>query len=181
MAQKIRGEVIFTGVGGGGVLLAGELLVRAASQQYEHVVWFPNYSTAVRGGPCECTVIFSDEEIAAPVLSKAQVVVVLEPTQLKTFEGRVRPGGTIIVESTGLQSKVARKDVTVIKVPALETARAMGNPLGSNLILLGAYTGAAKLVAPEFIEKELEARFGDRAEVLALNMEAYRHGLKMAG
>ncbi len=177
MADKRRGEVIFSGIGGGGVLLAGEFVAEAAYAEYEHVVWFPNYSAAVRGGPCECFVIFSDEEIASPVLSKVQTVVVLDPAQLKACEGRVRPGGTIIVESTGLKEKVEREDVTVIKVPALENARAMGNPRSANLILLGVYVGATKLISLELIEKGLEARFGDNAK---LNMEAFRQGLKIA-
>lgn len=180
MADKRRGEVLFSGIGGGGVLLVGELAALAANTVYEHVVWFPNYSAAVRGGPCYCYVIYSDERIASPVLSRLQTVVVLDPAQLKTCEGRVRPGGTLIVESTGLQEKVEREDITVIEVPALENARSTGNPRGANFILLGAYVGATQLLSPELIEKELEARFSGSAEVLSSNMEAFRHGLKLA-
>jgi len=48
MADKRRGEVIFSGIGGGGVLTVGEFVAEAANAEYEHVVWFPNYSAAVR-------------------------------------------------------------------------------------------------------------------------------------
>ncbi len=180
MADKRRGEVLFGGIGGGGVLLVGELAALAANAVYEHVVWFPNYSAAVRGGPCYCYVVYSDERIASPVLSRLQTVVVLDPAQLKACEGRVRPGGTLIVESTGLQEKVEREDITVIEVPALENARSMGNPRGANFILLGAYIGATQLLSPELIERELEVRFGNNTKVLSSNMEAFRHGLKLA-
>ncbi len=177
MAGKRRGEVLFSGIGGGGVLLVGELAALAANAVYEHVVWFPNYSAAVRGGPCYCYVIYSDEEIASPVLSKLQTVVVLDPVQLKVGEGRVRPGGNLIVESTGLQEKVEREDIRVIEVPALEDARAIGNPRGANFIILGAYIGITQLLSPELIEGDLESRFGDKA---GPNLEAFRYGLKLA-
>ena len=177
MAENRRGEVIFSGIGGAGVLTVGEFVAEAANKEYEHVVWFPNYSAAVRGGPCECFVIYSDEEIASPVLSKVQTVVVLDPAQLKACETRVRPGGTLIAESGGLTDKVEREDITLIEVPALETARAMGNARGANFILLGVYTGVAKLISPDLIESDLKARFGDKA---GPNLEAFQHGLKIA-
>ena len=180
MAEKRRGEVIFSGIGGGGVLLVGEFVAQAANAEYEYVVWFPNYSAAVRGGPCDCYIIYSDEEIASPVLSRLQTVVVLDPLRLKDTENRVRPGGTVIIESSGLKDKVERDDVTVIEVPALENARAMGNPRGANFILLGVYVGTTKLISPDIIEKDLEARFGGNVEVLSSNREAFRHGLKIA-
>jgi 2-oxoglutarate ferredoxin oxidoreductase subunit gamma len=177
MTQKRRGEVIFSGIGGGGVLLAGECTARAATKAYEHVVWFPNYGAAVRGGPCECFVIFSDEPIASPVLSQVQTVVVLDPAQLKASEKRVRPGGKLIVESTGLSENAERKDITVIKVAALEQARASGNPKGANFILLGRYIGTTNLISPALVEKDLEARFGGNKEALASNLLAFRQGL----
>jgi len=178
MGKKLRGEVMFSGVGGGGVLLAGECTARAALQAYEHVVWFPNYSAAVRGGACECFVIFSDDEIASPVLSQVQSVVILDPAQLKASEERVRPGGVLIIESTGLKDRTARKDITVITVPAQEQARAMGNPRGANFIILGKYIGVSKLLDPALVEKDLESRFGNNAEVLAANLKAFRMGLQ---
>lgn len=178
MADKRRGEVIFSGIGGGGVLTVGEFVAEAANREYEHVVWFPNYSAAVRGGPCECFVIYSDEDIASPVLSRVQTVVVLDPAQLKACEERVRPGGTLIVESAGLQDEAARNDITVLEVPAIETARAMGNPRGANLIMLGVYVGACHLISPQLVEKDLEARFGDKA---GPNLKAFQQGLMIAG
>lgn len=177
MTQKERGEVIFTGIGGGGVLLVGECTVQAAKQTYENLVWFPNYSSAVRGGPCECTVVFSDEAISSPVLSQAQTVVVLDPAQLGASEKRVRPGGTLIVESTGLTEKAERKDITVIEVPALQQARDAGNVRGTNFIILGWYVGTTGLIEPALVEEYLVTKFGANTAALASNQEAFRLGL----
>ncbi len=175
MTQEKRGEVIFSGIGGSGVLLVGECTVRAAAQAYENLVWFPNYSSAVRGGPCECTVIFSDDDIASPVLSSADAVVVLDPAQLKAGEARVRSGGTLIVESTGLKDEATRDDITVIKVPALEQARAEGNPRGTNFIILGWYIGLTGLLQPALVEAYLETKF--KGAALESNRKAFHLGL----
>jgi 2-oxoglutarate ferredoxin oxidoreductase subunit gamma len=177
MTQKERGEVIFTGIGGGGVLLAGECVVQAARKAYEHLVWFPNYSAAVRGGPCECTVVFSDQAISSPVLSRVQTVVVLDPAQLAASEKRVRPGGTLIVESTGLTENAERRDITVIKVPALQQAREAGNVRGTNFIILGWYVGTTGLIDPALVEEYLATKFGGSAAALTSNLEAFRLGL----
>ena len=181
MEQKLptRLEVLMAGLGGGGILLIGRLLAQATLPRYKYVSWVPSFAIAKRGGACECTVISSDKEIASPLLPKAQAVLILDSSQLKAFEGRVRPGGIIVIESAGLQDEVERKDIEVLKVPALEKAVEMGETLASNLIMLGAYVGATKTIPAELIEKELEQRFGDKESVLSLNLKAFREGLKM--
>jgi len=97
-----RHDVIMTGVGGKGVLTAGLLLAQAGMARYRNVLWFPSYQAAMRGGPSECTVILSDEDIASPILTQAQALVVMDSSQLRAFEGRVKPGGILITESAGL-------------------------------------------------------------------------------
>jgi 2-oxoglutarate ferredoxin oxidoreductase subunit gamma len=178
MSLARRGEVIFSGIGGGGVLLIGECVARAAAKAYRNVVWFPNYSAAVRGGSCECFVIFSDEPIASPVLSQVQTVVVLDPAQVKASEPRVRTGGTLIVESTGLSQEVERRDIAVLKVPALELARASGNARASNFIILGRYVSATRVIEPGLVEEDLATRFGGSREVLTSNLKAFRMGFE---
>jgi 2-oxoglutarate ferredoxin oxidoreductase subunit gamma len=172
-------EVIMSGLGGKGVLLAGEVLARAARFEYEYVTWFPSYSAAKRGGPCECTTIMSEEEIASPVVSQAGAVVVMEPSQLKSFEKRVNPGGLLIVESLGLKDKPGREDIRVLLIPAVERAVAMGNVQAANFILLGAYLQASGALPLEFIDRELETKFKEES-FLSLNKQALREGAKLA-
>jgi len=130
-----RHEVLMTGVGGKGVLTAGQLLAQAGMSRYKYVLWFPSYQAAMRGGPCECTVVLSEEEIASPILSQAQSLVVMEPSQLKPFEHRVYPGGLLLIEEAGFSGE-CRSDVNLVVVPAVETAVRLGNPQVANLILL---------------------------------------------
>ncbi|MDH5695405.1 MAG: 2-oxoacid:acceptor oxidoreductase family protein [Dehalococcoidia bacterium] len=183
MEQKLatKGEVIMAGLGGGGILTSGTLLAQAASAHYKHVTWFPSYAISKRGGLCECTVIFSNDEVASPLLSHADGIIVAEAAQFKDFENRVRPGGTIIVESAGLEAKPERKDIRVIDVPAIQTAIGItGSSRGANLVLLGAFVEATKAISPELIKQELKKSFADNKRVLRDNIKSFEEGLNLA-
>ena len=182
MEQKLpaKGEVIISGLGGAGILTAGTLLAEAATTKYKNVTWFPSYAISKRGGLCECTVIFSNDEIASPLLSQADGVIVAEAAQFKDFEDRVRPGGTMVVEKTGLQAKAEREDIRIIKVPAIEMAISLsGTSQGANLILLGAFVGATQIISPKLIKQQLKESFAGKGEVLKGNLEAFDEGLNL--
>jgi len=176
-----RHEVIMAGVGGRGVLMAGLLLAQAGLPEYGNVVWLPSYASAMRGGPCECTVILSQDGIASPVLSRSQAIIIVEPGQLQAFEGRVRPGGIAVVESSGLSRRMQRDDVTAHYVPAVEKAVSLGNPQVANLVLLGMYLGLTGAVSPGAIDFVLEKRLAGRGreKLLDLNKRALREGVAL--
>lgn len=177
----LRHEVIFAGVGGKGVLLAGQLLAQAAATRYEHVSYFHTYGMQQRSGASECTVILSHEEIASQVIDRAEAVVVLEPSQLKFFKKRVKPEGILLVESAGLaelEDDVGKDDSEVLKIPAAEVARGLGGLQAANFVLLGAYVELTRAIPPDLVERECDTRFGK--EVLILNKAAFREGMRLA-
>lgn len=172
--------VIVSGIGGMGALTAGRLVAEAGISRFRQVLWYPNITTAMRNAPADCTVILSDEEIASPLVFQADAVLVLEPSLLKTFEPRVRPGGLLIVESSGLRDEVQRDDVRVVKVPAMETASRLGSMHAANLVMLGAYIEVAGALPAEVVEEELARRFAGNETLLSLNQRAFREGVKLA-
>ena len=166
-----------TGLGGGGILTAGLLLASAATTKYKNVTWFPSYAISKRGGPVECTVIYSNEEITSPLLSQAEVVIIAESTQFKDFEGRVRPGGMMIIESAGFQAESKKEDFRVINVPAIETSiHITGTSQGANLVLLGAFVEATRSIPAELVHSELEKTFAGKGEALKKNLRAFEEG-----
>lgn len=182
MEQELpkRGEVIITGLGGTGVLTAGTLLAEAAVEYYKNVTWFPSYAISKRGGLTECTVVFSNDEIASPLLSRADGVIVAESSQVRDFESRVRQGGTMVVEKAGLQGNLERKDIQMIEVPAIETAIDIGGTSqGANLILLGAFVQVTGILSPEFIKKKIKKAFAGKGKALQGNLRAFEEGCKL--
>lgn len=174
----MRHDVIMTGVGGRGVLTAGLLLAQAALVKYKHILWFPSYQAAMRGGPCECSVILSDEQVYSPVLSKTQSLIVIDTSQFRDFVSRVLPGGVIITETEGLNTNSVPSNIKVYKVPAMSLAVQQGDIQGSNFILLGAYLEATGVLPLSLVEEELQKRFGSKKKVLEANINALRQGTK---
>ena len=174
-----KAEVIIAGLGGMGALVAGRLLAWAALPRYKHISWMPSYGEARRGGLSECTVVLSDEEIASPILDRAQVVMLLDSSQLKAFENRVRPGGLMLVESAGLQDKPEREDFRFLPVSGLDIAMGLGGVVVNNLILLGAYVEIVKPLSADLIEQELGRRYAGQDAVLQRNLEAFRKGIEV--
>ena len=109
--------------------------------------------------------------------SQADGVIVAEAAQFKDFEGRVRSGGTMIVESAGLKEKPVRDDIKVIPVPAIKTAVGItGSSQGANLVLLGALIEATKIINPELIEQQLEKSFAGKEKAVKSNTKAFEEG-----
>ena len=177
--SNTRGEVLMAGIGGMGVLSAGQVLLDAAFQAHEHVTYISSYGFARRGGLCECTVIFSDEKISSPLLDQAQVVMLLDSSQFKGFEPRVRPGGFIIAEQTGLNMERDRDDFQLYALPGLEIAASLGSTQVNNLILLGAYIKILGAIPEEIVEGELRRKYENNEKVLSRILEAFKRGLEL--
>jgi 2-oxoglutarate ferredoxin oxidoreductase subunit gamma len=174
-----RFEVIFAGVGGMGALTAGQLLAQAALAHYPHVIWYPNITTARRNAPADCIVIYSHEPIESPLIYQVGAAVIIESSQLKTFETRIKPEGLLLIETAGLKDEVSRDDIKVKKIPGIETALNLGDSRAANLIMLGAYLGATNTLPPELIEKELVNRFSQKPKVLEVNLKALQEGVSL--
>jgi len=172
-----RYEIVMAGLGGQGVLTAGRLLATAAMEQYKHVLWYPSYASAMRGGQSECTIIVSQEEIPSPIPPKVEAVAVFESRQLEAYKGRLRPGGIAISESTGLAQGAVLDGVVVRSIPAASVAVAMGGIRMMNLVLLGAVVAVTGKVPLEVVEAHLVRKFPGNAQ---LNVDALHEGARLA-
>jgi len=175
-----RHDVIIAGIGGTGSMIIGQILAAAAVSQYNNVLWNPSMTTARRGAPADCTVILSDSEIASPLLFSTETVIMTESSRLKAFEGRVLPGGMIILETSGKNEEVGRDDVRVVEIPGVETAARLGNALARNMVLLGAYVEKLDPLPAALIEEEIARKFPDNPKLRELNLNAFREGMKIA-
>ncbi len=87
-------------------------------------------------------------------------------------------GGLVLVNSDVVTDKVSRSDLTAYYIPCSKIADEVGNPKVSNMVMLGAYVAATKVLKPETIEKMIEEMFtGAKAKFVPLNIEAFRRGM----
>ncbi len=89
---------------------------------------------------------------------------------LEKFEGRVKKGGRIILNSSLVTKEVTRTDIEVIKVPINEIALELGNAKVANMVMLGAYLKVLNIFNNEDIIKVLMKLFGDgKAQLIDVN------------
>ena len=128
---------LIAGFGGQGILFAGKFLVNKGMLQGKEVSWLPSYGPEMRGGTANCSVIVSDEPVGSPIVDHPDVLIVMNLPSLDKYENAVQPGGMIFVDSTLIERKVQRDDVTTYYVPATGIASESGITTLANMILTG--------------------------------------------
>ncbi len=132
-------QIVIAGFGGQGVLFAGKILAYMGMDTGREISWLPSYGPEMRGGTCNCSVIIADSQIGSPVIQRPDALIVMNKPSLEKFADSVKSGGIIVVDSSLIDSKVNRDDVTVIYVPAVEIAEKAGAGTLGNMVMTGAY------------------------------------------
>ena len=125
-------EMICAGFGGQGVLTTGLILAEAGMKLGMNVLWYPSYGSEMRGGTANCTIKFSDKEIASPCAKKIDILMAMNAPAIDKFESSLRPGGLLLVNSSLVEpDRKYRDDVKVIKVTTT-TIHAKEKRVGAN-------------------------------------------------
>ena len=174
----MKKQIIISGFGGQGGLAIGKNLAEAGMDEGLNVTWAPSYGPEMRGGPANGSVVGSDEPVGSPVFAHPTGLIALNGPSLEKFEAGVQSGGTVFINSDVVTDKVTRPDLTAYYIPCSKIAEEVGNPKVSNMVMLGAYVAATKILKPETIEKMIEEMFaGPKAKFIPLNIEAFRRGM----
>jgi Pyruvate:ferredoxin oxidoreductase and related 2-oxoacid:ferredoxin oxidoreductases, gamma subunit len=170
-------KTIFSGFGGQGVMMMGISLANSGMNKGFHVTYLPAYGAEMRGGTANCTVAIADEEIASPVASEPNYLVVLNSPSLFTFQNKVITEGNDFLNSSIIKDSPHRHDVKVIRVPCADIAQELGNIKVVNVIMMGAFIKVSGIVSPEIYLNSLESIMGSRKKSLAeINRKAFTAG-----
>lgn len=177
----MKKELIISGFGGQGGLAIGKNLAEAGMAEGLYVTWAPSYGPEMRGGTANCSVVLSDSPVGSPVFAHPTELIALNEPSLAKFEAGVQPGGMIFINCDGMTGRVSRSDLSVFYIPCSRIAEEVGNPKAGNMVMLGAYVAAAKILKPATIEKMIQEMFaGPKARFIPLNIEAFRRGMACA-
>lgn len=142
------------GLGGQGVLTAGQLLTQTALEAGLEVSWYPSYSPEVRGGEATCTVIMADRHVGSPISGRPHAMVLMAPKAVEQHLGRCAPDGIAIINTSLGEADVDTGDTRIIALAANEMAVSVGSERAVNLVMLGVYLAA---VRPELLESAIGA------------------------
>jgi 2-oxoglutarate ferredoxin oxidoreductase subunit gamma len=169
-------RIIIAGSGGQGIMLLGKVLAEGALLENKFVTWLPAYGPEVRGGAAHCMVTISDDEIGSPHINQADSLIIMNQISLDKFRGRLNNAGLMVVNSS-----LAKPDNIKAKVSAGEftdTAIGLGNIKVANIVALGSYLAAKKIVSIENILRVIQKMAPkDKPELLKANVAALKKGM----
>lgn len=172
--------VIMSGFGGQGIISAGILLAYSGMVDGKHVTFFPAYGAEMRGGTANCSVVVSSEEVASPVVSRPDSLIVMNEPSLTRFEPALKPEGLLLINTSLISSKPKRADINPISITANQIAEEIGSIKVANMVMIGSLINHTKAVSLESVIKTLPKVYPRaKKEILDMNVEALKKGVML--
>jgi 2-oxoglutarate ferredoxin oxidoreductase subunit gamma len=150
MTQEARGarrqEIVFTGFGGQGIVLAGRILGKAAViGDHRQSTLVQAYGPEARGGACSAQVIIADQAIHYPYVRRPDVLVCMSQAGFDKFIDQMKEGGTLLIDKDLVQPKGVPGDF--FSIPSSRMAEELGRIMMANIIMLGFFTAVTGAVS----------------------------------
>ena len=190
-------RLIIVAVGGQGNLLASKVLGEAALMADIPLRMSEIHGMAQRGGVVESAMVFGDARSTIISDGEADVLVGFEPSETLRALNKCHPRTTVITNMAALppftvaigrgtypdldhlRRLIAEKTGRLIACDAAELARAAGNIMSVNIVLLGALCQTAILpVSDDMVRRAIQTR--TKAAFVDTNLKAFDLGYQAA-
>jgi 2-oxoglutarate ferredoxin oxidoreductase subunit gamma len=167
----------FAGFGGQGIVSLGQIWVYCAMKEGKNVTFFPFYGAEKRGVIARAGVIVSDEEIASPLVTTPDSVLVMNSDSLPLCEGILKKGGLMLINSSLVKENPRRDDFKTVKIEVSGLAEKIGNIRFANMVALGALAKLTGALSIDDIEEILKKFFSaDKHRFIPMNVQAIQTG-----
>ncbi len=178
----MRNQIRFTGVGGQGVILGGEILAAAKIREGGYGVKAATYTSQVRGGPTKVDILLDDHEILFPYANEGEIEFMLSTAQVSfdQFKDGVKEGGIIVIEPNLVQaSDEDRKRWKIFEIPIITIAKEeVGNVVTQSVVALAIAYYMTKVIDRELLLETMISKVPPK--VVDLNKKAFDIGEKYA-
>ena len=157
----------------------GKTLAHAGMIENREVTWFPSYGAEVRGGTANCTVILSDALIGSPIVTRPDILIVMNSASKNRFLPLLRKDGLLLFDSSLITEHISRSDIDMAGVPATTIASRIGNTKSANMVLLGAFIAKTGSMRRESAVQAVESLMqGKRQNLIDENTAAILEGMR---
>jgi 2-oxoglutarate ferredoxin oxidoreductase subunit gamma len=178
-----RQEILFTGFGGQGIVLAGRILGEAAViGDHKESTLVQAYGPEARGGACSAQVIIANGAIHYPYVRNPDVLVCMSQGGFDKFFGDLKENGTLIIDQDLVNPSTVlprESDKPYFAIPATRMAEELGRKMMANIIMLGfftAITGAISVNAARNAVTESVPKGTEKMNIKAFT-KGYDYGL----
>ncbi len=178
----MRNQLRFVGVGGQGVILAGEILAAAKIQEGGYGVKASTYTSQVRGGPTKVDILLDNDEILFPYANEGEIEFMLATAQVSydQFKEGVKDGGIIVVEPNLVKpSDEDKKRWNIYEIPIITIAKEeVGNVITQSVVALAIALEMTEVMDLEAVKQVMLSKVPPK--VHEANIKAFDLGLKYA-
>jgi len=178
----MRRQLRFVGVGGQGVILAGEILAVAKIKEGGYGVKASTYTSQVRGGPTKVDILLDESEILFPYANEGEIEFMIATAQISfnNFKNGVKPGCIIVVEPNLVTvNEEDRKKWKIIEIPIITIAKEeVGNVITQSVVALAITVEMTQVLAHDLVREVMLSKVPEKVHVA--NNKAYDLGVKYA-
>lgn len=173
-------HILITGFGGQGIIMAGDILGKAATlYDGKFATMTQAYGPEARGGACSSQVIVSEEEILFPYSEEPEVLICLSQEGYSKNVGSLHRRGILIWDSDLVRTKKSPAGVTAYDIPATRFAEELGNAMMANIVMLGFLATVHPLVSVSAMREA--ALSSVPSQMREMNEKAFDRGLQYGG
>lgn len=171
-----RREVIVTGFGGQGIVLAGKILgMAAALGDHLESTLVQSYGPESRGGACCAQVVISEAIIQYPYIKAPDILICMSQSAFLKYRQSVRPGGTLLTDKDLVSlEETSLPGVDAFTIPSTRMAEELGRKMMANIIMMGFATAVTGVVSAEAMKSAVTASVPRGTE--ELNLGAFARG-----
>ena len=160
-------------------MLLGKVLAQTAMLEGKLVTWFPAYGPEVRGGTSHCMVTISDQEIGSPYITEADTLIILNHPSWEKFKGKLKAKGLLILNSSLAKIDKDTK-IEILQFPFTDIAIKLGNIKVANMVALGCFIVAKKIIKVKNILKVFKSMTpAGNLKILEVNQQALEAGQRL--
>ena len=173
-------EMRFSGSGGQGMMLMGDVLAQAAGiQEGKEVVLLKSYGPEARGGACRSELITDTEAIGYPSLRKPDFVLAMSQLACDSYTADMDAENGVLLVDSELVERVPEQVKHVYRIPLTEIAKQeTGKVITANVVALGAISVLSHGAGEDAIKAAVLNRFPEKLH--AINLKAFEAGAAAA-
>lgn len=178
----MRKQLRFSGVGGQGVLLAGEILAEAKIESGGYGIKAASYTSQVRGGPTKVDILLDEEKILYPYATEGDIDFMLSTAQVgfDLFKSGIKEGGIIVIDSNLVKaSEEDKAKYKIIQIPIISIAKnEIGNVVTQSVVALGVSVELSGCMDRDLVFSVMQKKVPSK--VLEINKKAFEIGEEYA-
>jgi 2-oxoglutarate ferredoxin oxidoreductase subunit gamma len=145
--QQTKKEIVITGFGGQGIILAGLILGRAAALgDHKESTFVQSYGPESRGGACSAQIVIAEETIHYPYIQNPDILICMSQSGYEKFIDQIKEEGTLLIDQD-LVNPSRKVKSNMFSIPATRQAEELGQKMMANIIMLGFATAITNFVS----------------------------------